>query len=161
MNYEDLFKGRSMPRNPIIANIFYRLKYIETFGTGISKIFNGYDKYDLKPKFDIMSSAVRIILPNLNYSKNLKNDTENDTENDTKNDTNDTKNDTNNITNDTNNRLKTILNEINKNPSISAQKLSLILNVKPITVKRDLTYLKENDIIKRIGSSRNGHWKIN
>lgn len=38
----DIMHGVSQPRNPIIADIFYRLALIESYGTGIRKIFESY-----------------------------------------------------------------------------------------------------------------------
>lgn len=35
LNINDLYLGVSESRNPNLANIFYRLKYVESFGTGI------------------------------------------------------------------------------------------------------------------------------
>ena len=39
---EDIMVGLSVCRNQNLANIFYRLKLIETYGTGIRKIMNAY-----------------------------------------------------------------------------------------------------------------------
>lgn len=43
----------SLMRNPIIGNIFYRLKYIEMFGTGIRRINSSYADFIKKPDFRI------------------------------------------------------------------------------------------------------------
>ena len=42
ITYEDILLGVSVPRNPRLANIFYRLRLIEAFGTGIPKIKGSY-----------------------------------------------------------------------------------------------------------------------
>lgn len=50
-------------RNPIIANIFFRLDLIETYGTGISRINSEYNNSLSKPKFTISKSYITIKLP--------------------------------------------------------------------------------------------------
>lgn len=50
-------------RNPILANIFFRLKYIEMFGTGIRRINESYKDYAVKPAFEIFENSIKITLP--------------------------------------------------------------------------------------------------
>ena len=53
----------SQLRNPILANIFFRLKYIEMFGTGIRRINESYKDYAVKPAFEIFENSIKITLP--------------------------------------------------------------------------------------------------
>ncbi|NCB02331.1 MAG: AAA family ATPase [Spirochaetia bacterium] len=53
----------SLLRNPIIAGVFYRLKIIEKFGTGIPRIINQYKDSITKPNFEISDNNIRITLP--------------------------------------------------------------------------------------------------
>ena len=53
----------SQLRNPILANIFFRLKYIEMFGTGIRRINESYKDYSVKPAFEIFENSIKITLP--------------------------------------------------------------------------------------------------
>lgn len=72
MDEEQFYKGlTSLSRNPIIANIFFRLKLIEQFGTGVNRIIDSYRMYKLKPSFEISISQIRVVLPvtNFDYSK--------------------------------------------------------------------------------------------
>ncbi len=50
-------------RNPIIGNLFFRLQYIEMFGTGIRRIQEAYEGHTLKPIFTIYDNSVRVSLP--------------------------------------------------------------------------------------------------
>ena len=50
-------------RNPVLGNIFFRLHYIEMFGTGIKRIIDSYRDYKTKPKFDIKDNSITVILP--------------------------------------------------------------------------------------------------
>lgn len=65
---EDIMLGLSVCRNPKLAAVFYRLKLIEAYGTGIPKIMNAYADSALKPKIEVTPNAFKITLPNLNSS---------------------------------------------------------------------------------------------
>ncbi|WP_337742806.1 RNA-binding domain-containing protein [Fusobacterium gonidiaformans] len=53
----------SQLRNPILGNIFFRLKYIEMFGTGIRRINESYKDFMVKPSFEIFENSIKIVLP--------------------------------------------------------------------------------------------------
>ena len=60
---EYLGGGVSVPRNPVVANIFFRLDYIEQFGTGIARINGAYEGLAVKPAFDIRENSIAVTLP--------------------------------------------------------------------------------------------------
>lgn len=60
--------GVSIQRNEKLANIFYRLNLIESFGTGIQKIMRCYKDISVKPQITVSDNAFKITLPNLNYA---------------------------------------------------------------------------------------------
>ena len=72
ISFEDIMLGVSMLRNQRLANVFYRLKLIEAYGTGIRKIFECYADTPVKPKIEITEHAFKITLPNLNFIKDNK-----------------------------------------------------------------------------------------
>ncbi len=76
MSLDDIMLGVSALRNQNLANIFYRLKLIEAYGTGILKINESYADSSIKPSIEATSNAFKIILPNLNYAKENGNKTE-------------------------------------------------------------------------------------
>lgn len=55
--------GISIPRNPIVANIFFRLDYIEQFGTDIARINEAYGNLPAKPIFEIRENSLAVTLP--------------------------------------------------------------------------------------------------
>jgi len=57
----------SVLRNQYLANIFYRLRLIEAYGTGILKINECYNDYAVKPVIETTSNAFKITLPNTNF----------------------------------------------------------------------------------------------
>lgn len=74
---EDIELGISMLRNPHLANIFYRIKLIESYGTGLLKIKESYADCVVKPKIEVTSHAFKITLPNINYYKEQQNNRNN------------------------------------------------------------------------------------
>ncbi len=50
-------------RNPILADVFFRLGYVEKMGTGIRRIKQSYAEYSVKPKLKVMKNSILIILP--------------------------------------------------------------------------------------------------
>lgn len=64
---EEYLDGQvSKLRNPTLANVFFRLKYIEMFGTGILRIKELYKNNECKPDFKINENSITVTLPVLN-----------------------------------------------------------------------------------------------
>ena len=57
--------GASQPRNEKLANLFYRMKLIEAYGTGLSKIISCYKGLPVQPKFESVEGAFQVVLPNI------------------------------------------------------------------------------------------------
>lgn len=61
---EDYLNGKtSKLRNPILAYVFYRLRYIDLFGNGISKIKELYKDMHVKPYFEVNEDSIIVTLP--------------------------------------------------------------------------------------------------
>ncbi len=65
MSLEAAMMGASQTRNEKLASLFYRMKLIEAYGTGISKIISCYKEKHVQPKFENVEGAFRVILPNI------------------------------------------------------------------------------------------------
>lgn len=68
----DILNVPSKRRNPILADIFGRLKYMERRGSGFKKIINAYEiqynyKRELAPVFKAFYNDFILTLFNLNY----------------------------------------------------------------------------------------------
>ncbi len=63
---EDIRSGISQPRNKNLAAIFHRLHLIESYGTGIRRIFTLYENCPAQPKIEVTPNTFKIILPNMN-----------------------------------------------------------------------------------------------
>ena len=64
---EDILLGLSVCRNPKLAGVFYRLKLIEAYGTGMQRIMKAYQNCSPSPKLEVTRNAFKIVLPNRNY----------------------------------------------------------------------------------------------
>ena len=75
ISFDDIMLGVSVLRNPHLANVFYRLRLIEAYGTGILKIHESYADCTKKPKIEVSNNAFKVTLSNINFiSEHEKND---------------------------------------------------------------------------------------
>lgn len=66
LEVDDIMLGMSVCRNPKLAAVFYRLKLIEAYGTGIPKIMNSYKGCSCQPQLIVTNNAFKVVLPNRN-----------------------------------------------------------------------------------------------
>ena len=72
---EEYLSGKlSVLRNRNLANVFYRLGFVEIFGTGITRIKQLYADGLQKPDFEVSENAIKIVLPLLEKNVNLTED---------------------------------------------------------------------------------------
>lgn len=68
---EEYLNGQvSMFRNPKLGSVFFRIRYIEKFGTGISRIKNAYEDSFIKPEFKFFENSISVVLPLLKTTLN-------------------------------------------------------------------------------------------
>ena len=53
-----------------------------------------------------------------------------------------------------------ILDLIKKDPNISKKEMSKIIGIRPSSIDKNITTLKEKRILQRIGPAKGGYWKI-
>ncbi len=64
----------SVLRNRNLANVFYRLGFVEIFGTGITRIKQLYEEGLNQPDFEVSENAIKIVLPVFEKNLNLTED---------------------------------------------------------------------------------------
>lgn len=69
LTLEDIKGGVSQPRNTVIANVFYRLELIESYGTGIQRMLESYAGSGFEPEFAPAPASFVVTLPNRNAEK--------------------------------------------------------------------------------------------
>ena len=126
----------SIRRNPVLADVFNRIGYMERKGSGFGKIISGYEfqinySEGKRPTFRSDRYQFTVVMPNLNY--NVPQDVPQD-------------------------KLDMqILDLIRKDNKISTEKMAIALGVSSKTIKR---HIKEMDNICYVGRGFSGHWKI-
>ena len=125
----------STRRNPVLADVFNRLGYMERKGSGFAKILDNYAfqvNYtdEKKPYFRSDRYQFTVIMPNLNYRGTQDGTQDFDT---------------------------LIMNMIEENNKISAKIMAEKLGVSLRTVRR---LIKENEQIEYVGHGFSGYWKI-
>lgn len=132
LSINDLYLGISESRNPNLANIFYRLRYVESFGTGIGRIVESYRAYEKKPIFVDTDNAFNVTLYNVNYIES---------------------NDKvlpSNLTQE-----EKIVEYLKKNEKINRNIVEKLLDISTTRAKIILNNMCEKELIEMIGSGKN------
>ena len=163
---KNLLKIPSKRRNPILADIFSRLKYMERRGNGFKKILADYEgQVELDetkmPVFDADNDDFTLTLYNLNYGTNYA--------------THVNENVIENVIEISEEKMKQLMPEyskkkltkaceilkmISENPNISIDELRIALDVTDRTIARYISELKDKGIIEQKGPDNGGKWKI-
>lgn len=61
-------------RNRNLANVFYRLGFVEIFGIGITRIKQLYKEGLMQPDFEVSENTIKIVLPVFEKNLNLTED---------------------------------------------------------------------------------------
>lgn len=75
LSQEDLLTGISLSRNNKLTAIFHRLKLIESYGTGLRRIFDYYKDSLTKPRIETTKNTFKLILPNMNAKNEVASST--------------------------------------------------------------------------------------
>lgn len=70
---DDIRSGISQPRNKNLAEVFHRLHLIESYGTGIRKIYSLYSHCALQPRIEVTANTFKIVFPNMNKAAQADN----------------------------------------------------------------------------------------
>ncbi len=60
LSADDIRSGISQPRNRKLAEIFHRLKLIESYGTGIRKIYARYRDCAAQPRIEVTTNTFKL-----------------------------------------------------------------------------------------------------
>lgn len=71
LSADDIRSGISQPRNKKLAEVFHRLRLIESYGTGIRRIFNLYSDCPVQPQIEVTSNTFKLTLPNMNTAGSI------------------------------------------------------------------------------------------
>lgn len=71
LSADDIRSGISQPRNRKLAEIFHRLRLIESYGTGIRKIYALYKDRIAQPRIEVTPNTFKLVLPNMNANAEI------------------------------------------------------------------------------------------
>jgi len=142
-------KHASSPYNPNIAHVFYLAGFIESWGRGVEKICSACQKdgvpqpeYTINPG-DIMIKFVapesRVIRPAIDRVTNKVTDR---------------------VTKKVTEKEEKLLALIVEDPGYTMPQLAGKLKVSRKSIAAWIKRLKEENIIERVGSARNGYWRV-
>lgn len=134
----------STRRNPVLADVFNRLGYMERKGSGFEKIISGYEfqtnySEEKKPSFRSDRYQFTVIMPNLNYgeaSSKASNEA---------------------LDEALEMRLWNLLKE---KPEITQKEMVVMLNTSRATLQRLMKELENSQRIERKGGKRYGYWEV-
>ena len=136
----------STRRNPVLADVFNRLGYMERKGSGFGKIISGYEfqinyNESKKPSFRSDRYQFTVVMPNLNYD--VPQDFEgNDTMSESMSELERT-------------RMQIILHYLDTNKEINSSIAAKLLKVEIKTAGRLLSKAEKLDILKSYGKTKN------
>jgi ATP-dependent DNA helicase RecG len=142
LNIDDI---ASIRRNPVICDLFSRLKLMERRGSGLRKIIDQYPN-DVVPMFRSTEQSFIVTLKKLNYGLSAPSGDDNGVDIGV------------DIGDDKNKIL--ILNVISENPKITQKNIANMTGLSIRTVSREIKNLRDSGVLRRIGSDRAGYWEI-
>ena len=133
---KDFFIGFSNPVNREIMRVYKDLDMVEQLGSGMPRILSHYKK----ESFDFTDNFLRVTF----YSNLEPISTQETTQETTKHKSS----------------KERIVAELLKEPSLTRDKLANIIGISNNAVKQHLANLKKDGILKRVGSTKAGYWKV-
>ena len=151
----DIDNVPSKRRNPVVADIFSRLDYMERRGSGFKKIMQAYEvepnyTEDKKPVFYSNATEFRVILKNLNFTDEVLNE-KNEVLDEVLNEVLDSGR--------TEMEIK-VIKAILSSPRIKQKELAEQVGISVSTIQRTIKKLVKEGKIVRVNGKRDGYWKI-
>ncbi len=132
LSTEDVRLGISQPRNKKLADLLRRLHLIETYGTGIRRVFKLYESCSIQPEILATRSAFKIVLPNMNAAPEIADESPG------------------RLTD----QMKAVLDYLETNGQITDEELEGLLGVKKTRVFNLTKEMKERGLIESVGRGR-------
>ncbi len=151
LTIEQIKEGGSKIRNRCIAEVFSRMRIIESWGTGIKRMFSSCREYGIRdPELLEIGDSFRVNLYRPSYSGN-------DAQSSPK---SSPKSSSKSSPNGLNATQQKIMQMIRKNSRITQAEMAEIIKISRRAVQKNIKELVDQGIIIHEGSTRNGYWKI-
>ncbi len=136
----------SHAQNPLIAQILYYGKYLETWGRGIELMNDECALADVpKPEFEMSGGCFKVTFRRTDYVVDAVRGVNDRGERGV---------------NDLTETEKQILSIVSANPSASISKIAEALSLSRKNTHKHITALKEKGVIERVGANFGGTWKV-
>ena len=150
------FIVKSKRRNPILADVFSRMHYMDRRGSGLKKITDETGRLFKDEKYHVEyynnNGFFMVTIYNANYIKITE-----ESQKDHRKVIEESQQNGSLLTD----VMKGILDLVKANNDIKTLEIAEKLNITRETVSRNISKLRERGLIERIGSDKNGHWKVN
>ena len=139
-------KAHSIYRNPLIAEILYKSQDIDSYASGIKRMYDECNTNGVKLDFREEKIGFTIIFYRKNFkkTKEVKENVEVNV----------------GVNVGVNKTQKRILEIIFENNNITQEELACELNVSIRTIERNVSTLRKKGFLDRVGSDKNGYWEI-
>lgn len=142
LEIEDILLGRSEIRNRVIARFFKEIRFIEQWGTGITRMILACKNAGLRePEFKESGLFFQVII----YKGSRKSSQKVSGKGSQK---------------DSQKSSQKIFEAMKANPSITIYELSEMLGISDRAVKNNINKLKNEGMVKRIGPDKGGYWEV-
>lgn len=142
---DGFYQGRSIPVNKELSDIFMQLHLSEKTGRGVPTIIRNYSTN----AFRFEDNSITVALP-LHRIDAVKNPYEPKVGNKVG----------NKIGIKLNRSQERIVSEIRNNPNATTYQLSVLVGISEKGIEKNLSILKKEKVIERVGSKKTGYWKI-
>lgn len=150
LTIEQIKEGGSKIRNRCIAEVFSRMKTIESWGTGIKRMFSSCKEYGIRePELLEIGDSFRVNLCRPSYNKVCQSLPESIPESAPK-----------SLLKNLNKTQQKIVNIILKNPKVTQAEIAEQLNISTSAVKKSMKEVANTGILVRVGANKGGYWEV-
>ena len=136
---EGFYRGDSVPVNKSLARIVNQLHISETSGRGVPKITSYYGKDSIL----IRDNNILVTIP-LRWINNVGDKVVDKMGDKIK----------------VNKTQRKIIDEMRDNPNVTLPQLMIEIGLGRTAIQNNVTYLRKNGLIERVGSNKTGYWKV-
>lgn len=146
LTIEQIKEGGSKIRNRCIAEVFSRMKIIESWGTGIKRMFSSCKEYGIRePELLEIGDSFRVNLYRPSYNDIHQSSSKSSPKSSLK---------------DVNQTQQKIIEMILLNRKMTQTAMAEELGITSRAVKKSIKELNEKGILQRVGSARSGYWEV-
>ena len=147
LTIQDFYKGKSEPTNKKLSDIFLQLHISERTGRGVPTILKRYGEQ----AFEFTDNWIQVTIP-FNFINVVDYQIEAKVVN---------KSGEKVVNKLLNKSQIEILKQLRNNPNITISELVKIIGIGHTAIQNNLNKLQELNVVTRVGSRKNGYWKIN